>query len=1049
MTEKENDQTNEESSTLKENLHKSYSTSDYATVFNEGVYTVEYDGYEKVGDSTDVKDATPEPAILDTAKNKVLCVIFGSNCLDKLPELRAVISITMVSSIVGLISDLTEPTYRAVTYNLFLVSIALCIVLGLPVVMRTKYARKFSYSFFASLVFFLIIATLLGCQKLFTERGTGIIAEHFPGASSIQIEIYKTVKSFERKLNQILAISYLSLEKSTIILKLLDEGYATYPKKNVSKEFLEKKAKDLYSRYDLPPDEVLAFLEDYIVDYNEQTKWTPSSTSNNKTFENLNQEINDLIRNKDFDGAIALIEISISNKAKLRLISAKEEAILLAREAAIHSLIFDYKTAARLYGEAASITHFDKKIHSGYLGLQAEQFLNVGKYLGDQTALKNSIKLYEEALSDLDKREDNVRFVSWSLDLGDSYRLLAEQSGDYDISKKSIAAYEKALSSIDKDTDATAWHSVQTSIGGALAVLGGIQESFGYLQEAEKVLRSTLASMPNVEFGIQREHTLNNLGVTILLKANDQDEARTLEAISLFKSGLESAYCRCYPEVWSRLQFNLGVALARLAIIRNDIALLHEAVAALNSSLEERDKKRNAVEWGRSKIALSRALYLIGFLDDNPQMVARALTEATYASNVYSKESYPIDWAISRMSVLKYQAHLIQTTGMRRQLEQSLSSFHSVLDTLERHAPSNFHAEALIDYGIALSNYALVINSSSHAKMAIDSIEKAIEIIRFRSTFSVGDAYANLGISLHRYVDLSKDDLGLLQQSDIAFKSALRVYSQHKQPTMWAFIQNERSNVLSHIYRLNKETAILEEISDISNDILEVYAENPRIPKQSVALAYYHLAKAGVHYLEVNKDFEIREIETLISYLEKALNIQKITRAGLSYYNSYNLSKLLLIGLLLEKAKKTDDIEIFQTTISEGQNLLLELSPEKDKIYWAITKRYLGEAFFRVALINNTPSYFTSSITALKAAMKQINRDEDGSLWTDSKSLLAQVYEKFGIYIDDLNYLRQAKKLYEELRAEDSIINSENKNYFDEKIKEMKTLVGEVSGENI
>jgi tetratricopeptide (TPR) repeat protein len=179
-----------------------------------------------------------------------------------------------------------------------------------------------------------------------------------------------------------------------------------------------------------------------------------------------------LLEEGDLDGARDLLREARQQIRAARQEHARDEATLLADEAAIESLDLRYRDAATLLAEAADLTVFDPETSWGHRLVQGDVLQDLGREFGDNAALRDAIATYEDAL-DLAPR--GTRPDDWAAtqnNLGNALATLGARESGTATLERAVEAYEAALLERTRERVPYPWALTQENVAIARLEIG-------------------------------------------------------------------------------------------------------------------------------------------------------------------------------------------------------------------------------------------------------------------------------------------------------------------------------------------------------------------------------------------------------------------------------------------------------------------------------------------------------------------------------------------------------------------------------------------------
>ena len=326
-----------------------------------------------------------------------------------------------------------------------------------------------------------------------------------------------------------------------------------------------------------------------------------------------------------------------------------EAARLRSAHALAVAVAMDFRRAADLSGEAASLASADPDAGWQHRVQQAEFLLDHGREHASVGSLSALERLCEEVLLPLAPAGRGADERAWVYDcLGQARGLLGRQQRGIDTLRRAADAFENALALRARERSPFAWAATQNFLGNAIGALGQrtqdpelLRRSIAAFEAALEVPASNAA--PDARAGVQ-----GNLAAVLLTLGRPQRDAAMLErAAGCFRAALAIWTAERRPMQWAATVNGLGGALRMLGELRQDASLLEQSVAAHRAALSVRTRERMPQEWATTQNDLGAALQALGEHADDLLILGRAVAAYREATKEITRERDPMAWAMT------------------------------------------------------------------------------------------------------------------------------------------------------------------------------------------------------------------------------------------------------------------------------------------------------------------------------------------------------------------------------------------------------------------
>ncbi len=477
-----------------------------------------------------------------------------------------------------------------------------------------------------------------------------------------------------------------------------------------------------------------------------------------------------------------------------------------AAQAAVAHARLNYRDAAALYGEAASLVEsFDAENRRRWLFAQAGELYAQGAEFGDNSALREAIGLYRQCLELTPRERMPLQWATTQNNLGNALRALGEREGGTARLEEAVAAYRDALKEWTRERVPLDWAATQNNLGAALATLGERESGTARLEEAVAAFRAALKERTRERMPLQWATTQNNLGNALrALGEREGGTARLEEAVAAFREALKERTRERVPLDWAATQNNLGAALATLGERESGTERLEEAVAAFREALTERTRERVPLDWAATQNNLGNALQTLGERESGTERLEEAVAAFREALTERTRERVPLDWAATQNNLGTALSSLGEREGGTARLEEAVAAYRAALEERTRE-------RVPLDWAMTQNNLGAALQTLGEREGGTARLEEAVA----------------------------------------AYRAALKEMTRERVPLRWAATQNNLGNALRSLGERESGTARLEEAVQAYREALEEFT--PQAAPHWHGIARQNLGRAEALLAERRK----------------------------------------------------------------------------------------------------------------------------------------------------------------------------------------------------
>jgi len=356
-------------------------------------------------------------------------------------------------------------------------------------------------------------------------------------------------------------------------------------------------------------------------------------------------------------------------RARLRSIQAEVAAVQLR-----------YRSAARLYEQAASVPNLDTALKWRYQLQRARALEDLGREFMDRAALEEAIGLYETVVLALAPREERPQdWAATQHHLGNALGVLGHRQLGTWLLERAIKAFENALTERSRERTPLGWAATQNGLGNALGILAQRHGDTDMLERSVEAFESALEVRKREEVPQDWAVTRNNHAAALLaLGRRKKDKTILKHASDAYKDVLGVWSRERAPLDWAATMNNLGTALRMLGELRRGPRTLEQAVAAYRSALAERTRERVPQDWAVTQNDLGAALHKLGVRESDPGALESAIEAYGNALQEWTRERGPVTWAMTMANLAAARKALAELSADVDLVREALSEFQAV-----------------------------------------------------------------------------------------------------------------------------------------------------------------------------------------------------------------------------------------------------------------------------------------------------------------------------------------------------------------------------------
>jgi CHAT domain-containing protein/tetratricopeptide (TPR) repeat protein len=268
---------------------------------------------------------------------------------------------------------------------------------------------------------------------------------------------------------------------------------------------------------------------------------------------------------------------------------------------------------------------------------------------------------------------------------------------------------------------------------------------------------------------------------------------------------------------WAAILNDFGMALTGLGCLTRDTKNLLAAELVFLLALKIRTRKKMPVQWAATHVNLGIALLQLGRREGDAARLREGELAFRAASEVFTREYAPARWASIHNNlgnVLRYRGQL---AGEASLLQEARQAYLSALEVRSFDSSPTDWAVTQNNLGITLLKLGDLTSDSEFYEKAREAFRSALDgCQRSRAPVDWAMIQNNLGRALRREsnpgsTSSSTRNGTLLDEAEIALRSALQERTQRLWPMHWAETQIQLAGVLARIGDLNSDAHRLRE----------------------------------------------------------------------------------------------------------------------------------------------------------------------------------------------------------------------------------------------
>ena len=464
-----------------------------------------------------------------------------------------------------------------------------------------------------------------------------------------------------------------------------------------------------------------------------------------------------------------------------------------------------------------------------------------------------------------------------------------------------------------------------------------------YMVPTLRALADRLHAITNNEgekFGLTTAGSLKHCHAFVLIKLYEQSNAiDDLEAsIALGRAALALRTRSNMPDEWAKTQNNLGTALARLGHVTGESKYFHDAIRALQASLEERSPQKSLLGWTGTQLNLAGAFVELGRQVDDVANIEQANFIYDLIITPELREADPRLWAVARNNHGLVLLTLSNKTIGENYLQQALAAFTEALEVTTLDEWPFDWASTKSNFGIALLELGDRRNIPGPYETAAEHFNDALKVFdRRRSPRSWAMIQGHLGLALC-LAGSGNGDAELLRRAISALNASLTGTDKVRDPVSWRKAEHNLGRALFFLGSLEQE-----EISFLDKAVAAFRASLAETPREEAPREWqstmvdlgWALQKIGEREPNTNR---LREAQRIFGDVLESLTSAVAPIDWASAICGLGRS----LGVLGELE---GDMAFLHQSIAYFERAFEVMSVTSHQVRWAVTHLYIAKAY--------------------------------------------------------------------------------------------------------
>ncbi len=273
--------------------------------------------------------------------------------------------------------------------------------------------------------------------------------------------------------------------------------------------------------------------------------------------------------------------------------------------------------------------------------------LGIGQINNNHKILQQAAENYECALSILDEKDDQALWGRAKNSLGAVNSKLGDLTADANLIRYSISLYQDALRVRKIETEPSVWLNTMTNILHCEFLLCGLTGAIPRLRDKTVLLVNMLSENSNRQFGrTQIAHTYRQIASNYHWIGEHSNSASDLrQAVFFYRKSIKFFTRKKHSYSWAQITSHIATALFRIGVLDDDTDMLKQSLSIHKDIQDIFDRKSKPfwwANWHRAVGDLNAELYK---RENHHKYLLLAIEAYEDALKEYKKDIYPLQWA--------------------------------------------------------------------------------------------------------------------------------------------------------------------------------------------------------------------------------------------------------------------------------------------------------------------------------------------------------------------------------------------------------------------
>lgn len=422
------------------------------------------------------------------------------------------------------------------------------------------------------------------------------------------------------------------------------------------------------------------------------------------------------------------------------------------------------------------------------------------------TAFRASLEVYTQR-SNLRKWAISQRF------LGTTLEIWGQLGGGSDSFKQAVMTYRDSLQLYSQEIYPQEWATIQNKLGIVLAICGQWNEISEFFEQAVISHNAATEACIREERPLEWAAIQHNIGVNFATLGRLKNNKEILcESIKYLSASHEEFNQTIYSEMWAESQYHLGIVYLMWSNMTHDYALLKQSVAAFRNALKEYTQESYPKKWAATQYNLGNVFLIQGRIENRIELFGQAKIAFERVLKVYTEEE-------EQSQYVRTRNNLDTTFAIHKVFQRRTNLFEQIFNAHNKALKKHAEKEGRIEWAQVQHNLGVFHMVWSEIEEETDKKSEQLQEaeMAFKEALKVynqkkhskkwAETQYKLGIVHTNRSELAEETekkVGQLQKAEKAFREALKVYNQEKHPKEWAEAQRNLEIVLEALESLRQ-----------------------------------------------------------------------------------------------------------------------------------------------------------------------------------------------------------------------------------------------------